>query len=381
MLKRNERIILKVGDAIVFDAYHYQKNSTSKNKRKQEEGIFINDGCQCVYRLVAVDGNGNGDDGEKHKDKDKHKGALELVEKEEEFTHVKRRIKIIDDDGQQNEEDKVGVLQEWGRKGKVPAGKEVKTVRKSSRAIRKCAVGAGEGVTKMASPLVPSAKEETNVKMKTRSRGLLENDDAMADYDLVPSPGMKTVGVRVLVEDQVEVEALEAYVIVNAQQANVQIPEVGDKVRMVFSQQDLFVGKHTMWFIGTITSVANMKKKGTTATTCTYNLKIAWGDNSEDEHVYPHPNDEMEILSPEILIGCPSVYYSKSTETVSSPIAFDLSPKFLKVGDHVQCLYQDGLSGGQWWPGRVAAINIDEDCADIAYLDGEVRRTASSNRR
>ena len=77
MLKRNERIILKVGDAIVFDAYYYQKNSTSTSKRKQQEGIFIN-GWQCVYRLVAVDGDCDADGDAGYKGTE----ALELAEKE-----------------------------------------------------------------------------------------------------------------------------------------------------------------------------------------------------------------------------------------------------------------------------------------------------------
>jgi hypothetical protein len=120
-----------------------------------------------------------------------------------------------------------------------------------------------------------------------------------------------------------------------------------------------------MWFIGTITLVSIE-----IGFACA--LKIKWDDSTEDEHIYP--NDDMELISPNKSLG-PSSY---STEAVPSTIAFDLSPTVLNVGDHVQCYYQNGLSGGQWWPGRIAAVNTDEDRVDIAYLDGEVRTSPSS---
>ena len=146
------------------------------------------------------------------------------------------------------------------------------------------------------------------------------------------------------------------------EEADVEIPKVGDHVRMLFSQQDLFVDKHTMWFIGTITIVTKNNGAG-------YTLKIQWGDTSEDEHAYP--NKELELLRPEISLG-PSAYASSRDATT---VAFDRSPNVLIVGDHVQCFYQNGLSKGQWWPGRVAEVNTDENRVDIAYLDGEVRCT------
>lgn len=144
------------------------------------------------------------------------------------------------------------------------------------------------------------------------------------------------------------------------EEAEVDIPKVGDHVRMLFSQQDLFVAKHTMWFIGTITLATKNNGAG-------YTLKIQWGDTSEDEHAYP--NKELELLLPEISLG-PSAYVSSRDATA---LAFDRSPNVLSVGDHVQCFYQNGLSKGQWWPGRVAKVNTDDNRVDIAYLDGEVR--------
>ena len=155
-------------------------------------------------------------------------------------------------------------------------------------------------------------------------------------------------------------EVMATSVAVVTEDVKVEIPNVGDHVRMLFSQQDLFVAKHTMWFIGTITFATKTNGAG-------YTLKIQWGDTSEDEHAYP--NKELELLRPEISLG-PSVYVSSRDATT---VAFDRSPNVLSVGDHVQCFYQNGLSKGQWWPGRIAKVNTDENRVDIAYLDGEVR--------
>ena len=360
MLKRNEQIMLKVGDSIVFDAYHYQHNTKNNDdddddgvgvqnrgqkgkqkgkyakKKKGEEAICIN-GCQCVYRLVAV--------------KEKTQGALEVVEKEKECMHVKR-IKVINDqewqqDDNNNQEEDGKDMQDDNKEveeERVVAIKEVKTVRKSSRTIRKCAILTGEQIT---IPFAPSAQKEKKMLVALPNNG--EGETPFLDVNPVAATK------RILVEESMA-DVLEK---------NAQVPKVGDKVRMIFSQRDLFVGKHTMWFIGTITLVSIE-----IGFACA--LKIKWDDSTEDEHIYP--NDDMELISPNKSLG-PSSY---STEAVPSTIAFDLSPTVLNVGDHVQCYYQNGLSGGQWWPGRIAAVNTDEDRVDIAYLDGEVRTSPSS---
>mmetsp|Transcript_1244 Transcript_1244/g.2249 ORF Transcript_1244/g.2249 Transcript_1244/m.2249 type:complete len:894 (+) Transcript_1244:323-3004(+) len=139
-----------------------------------------------------------------------------------------------------------------------------------------------------------------------------------------------------------------------------QKPKIGDLVRMLFKQRDLFVEECKVWSIGTIVSVSQVGDSS-------FKMKVQWSDKIEEE--YDYPNNDLEILTPKE--NSDSLVYTSSLSSKNDSIAFDPNPGQLQLGDHVQCLYQNGLSNGQWWPARVAKIDEKENLVDVAYFDGE----------
>lgn len=142
---------------------------------------------------------------------------------------------------------------------------------------------------------------------------------------------------------------------------SVKKPKVGDVVRMLFKQRDLFVEDIKVWSIGTIVELLEVDDSSSSK------IKVVWSDKVEEE--YNYPNDDLEILSPKE--NSDSLVYTSSLSNENGSIVFDPNPRKLQLGDHVQCLYQNGLSHGQWWPGRVAKIHEKENLVDVAYFDGE----------
>lgn len=145
---------------------------------------------------------------------------------------------------------------------------------------------------------------------------------------------------------------------------SVKKPKVGDVVRMLFKQRDLFVEDIKVWSIGTIVELLEVDDSSSSK------IKVVWSDKVEEE--YNYPNDDLEILSPKE--NSDSLVYTSSLSNENGSIVFDPNPRKLQLGDHVQCLYQNGLSHGQWWPGRVAKIHEKENLVDVAYFDGEVSK-------
>jgi hypothetical protein len=139
-------------------------------------------------------------------------------------------------------------------------------------------------------------------------------------------------------------------------------PKIGDVVRMLFNQRDLFVHENKVWSIGKIVALSE-------GSDCSFKIQVVWSDKIEEE--YKYPNDDLEILTPKG--DSNSMVYTSSLSNDNGSIAFDPNPSQLQLGDHVQCFYQNGLSNGQWWPGRVAKLHVKENLVDVAYFDGEVR--------
>ncbi len=139
----------------------------------------------------------------------------------------------------------------------------------------------------------------------------------------------------------------------------IQHPKVGDILRVLYDQKGMFSGvTEELW---TIAEVKNVTRGNDT-----YLLDIQYPDNSDDQVDYPHP--DIERIDN---VDSSSVFQTVDGSCPGS-FACDKNPTSLAVGDHVECLHQNGKFAGGWWSGRIASTSTDGEIVDVAYFDGEV---------
>ena len=137
---------------------------------------------------------------------------------------------------------------------------------------------------------------------------------------------------------------------------NLRVPRVGDVCReLIREAQDVIVLKNALWITGTIQNV-QVKSNGT------FSLQVLYCDKMEAEVVFP--NSDFEVLQP--TLKTPSILCNEDLL-----FACDCNPKYLGIGDFVECLYQNGQNSGKWWQGRIASAHLSESTVDVAYCDGD----------
>lgn len=134
------------------------------------------------------------------------------------------------------------------------------------------------------------------------------------------------------------------------------VPKVGDLFREPIEEaEDLFTQKNALWITGII---QNVQKKSNGE----YLLQVLYCDKVEAEIIFP--KNDFELLRP--TAKTPSILCNED-----NLFACDCNPKYLGIGDFVECFYQNGQNSGRWWQGRVAWIHLNECSIDVAYCDGD----------
>ena len=142
-------------------------------------------------------------------------------------------------------------------------------------------------------------------------------------------------------------------------------PQIGDRFRALFKCCDLFGRRgrqREMWSFGTAVEVEEM-------TNNQYKLELKF-DNLTHE-TFDYPSKRIQILRTK-KSSHGSLLYEAIISSGRASFAYDSNPSSLHMGDLVQCRYQNGLSRGRFYQGRVAAIHDDKNTFDVAYFDGEV---------
>jgi len=124
---------------------------------------------------------------------------------------------------------------------------------------------------------------------------------------------------------------------------------------LIHEAKDLLV-VNPLWITGTIQRVHHQQSNGK------YSLQLLYCDKEEATIEFPNP--DFEILHPSK--ENPSVFCNEG-----ALFACDFDPKYLGIGDFVECLYQNGKNGGKWWQGRVAFVDGIANTVNIAYCDGD----------
>lgn len=123
---------------------------------------------------------------------------------------------------------------------------------------------------------------------------------------------------------------------------------------LIHEAEDLLV-VNPLWITGSIQRVQHLSNGK-------YSLQLLYCD--KEEATIEVPNPDFEILHPSK--NNPSIFCNEG-----ALFACDCDPKYLGIGDFVECLYQNGKNGGKWWQGRVAFVDGRANIVNIAYCDGD----------
>ena len=96
-----------------------------------------------------------------------------------------------------------------------------------------------------------------------------------------------------------------------------------------------------------------------------YCLHILYDDDGKNEVDYPSEGVDKLIVGSADPGGA---VYAKASDGGDNCIAYHPDPKKLRIGDLVECRYQNG---SVWYRGRVTRLS-GTDQFDAAYYDGEV---------
>lgn len=143
-------------------------------------------------------------------------------------------------------------------------------------------------------------------------------------------------------------------------------PNVGDFIRVTYNEErGIFTGlKEESSCVATVLSIKKQQGKGKKNL-----ITIRYNDHKIEEVEYP--NSDMEKI---VRRGNRrSSTFETASGTTPGAFAYDENPRDLVIGDFVECLYQNGLSNGMWFTGRVGNVSSDGATIDVAYFDDEVR--------
>eukprot|EP00553_Chaetoceros_curvisetus_P009286 CAMPEP_0204616798 /NCGR_PEP_ID=MMETSP0717-20131115/3955_1 /ASSEMBLY_ACC=CAM_ASM_000666 /TAXON_ID=230516 /ORGANISM="Chaetoceros curvisetus" /LENGTH=345 /DNA_ID=CAMNT_0051630151 /DNA_START=11 /DNA_END=1048 /DNA_ORIENTATION=+ len=176
--------------------------------------------------------------------------------------------------------------------------------------------------------------------------------------NLDESVGISEISLETSAIGQTKASRVDTEVKLGGEQGQIQHPKVGDLIRVLYNQKGMFSGvTEELWTIAEVMNVARGNDK------CL--LDIQYPDNSDDQVDYPHPDIErIDNMNS-------STVFQTVDGSCPGSFACDKNPTSLVVGDHVECLHQNGKFEGRWWSGRIASTSTDGERVDVAYFDGE----------